>query len=87
MLPSGTKATTNDLNISRVVAFCYYLRSSQDSSKAVRIGSLDDNAMSEGEASALYALMRDLECRRESSMRDVTHSSQPHLKQTKGFFD
>lgn len=33
--------------------------------------------MSEGEASARYALMRERECRSESSRRERTHSSQP----------
>lgn len=36
--------------------------------------------MREGEASARYALMRERECRRESSILDVTHSSHPHLQ-------
>jgi len=55
-------------------------RSSHDSSKAVRMGSLEERAISDGEARARYALIRDLECRKESSCRDVTHSLQPHLR-------
>jgi hypothetical protein len=35
--------------------------------------------MREGLASARYALILDLECRRLSSCRQVVHSSQPHL--------
>ena len=57
------------------------LLSSQLSSKAVRMGSLLERAISEGEASARYALIRDLECRRLSSFREMVHSSQPHLKE------
>lgn len=58
----------------------FYLRNSQESSNAVKMGSLDDRAISDGEARARYAFIRDLECRSESSILDVTHSSQPHLK-------
>jgi len=54
--------------------------SSQDSSKAVRIGSLEESAISEGLARALYALIRDRECRNESSCRELTQSSQPQLR-------
>lgn len=54
-------------------------RNSHDNSKAVNIGSFDDNDIKLGLAKARYALMRDRECRNESSNRDITHSSQPHL--------
>lgn len=54
--------------------------SSQDNSNAVNIGSFDDNAIKLGLANARYAFILDRECRNESSNRDITHSSQPHLK-------
>ena len=44
--------------------------SSHESLKAVRIGSLLEREMREGEARALYALILLLECRRLSSLRD-----------------
>lgn len=50
-------------------------RSSHESSNAVRIGSLEERAIKDGEAKALYAFIRLLECLRESSLLDVTHSS------------
>lgn len=50
------------------------LRSSQLSSKAVRMGSLEESAIREGLARALYALILLRECRSESSSLDVTHS-------------
>lgn len=53
--------------------------SSQESSNAVNIGSLDDNEIKLGLANALYAFIRDRECLNESSSREITHSSQPHL--------
>ncbi len=59
------------------------LLSSQLSSKAVRMGSLEERAMSEGEARARYALIREREWRRLSSDREVMHSSQPHLEEKK----
>lgn len=52
-------------------------RNSHDSSKAVRIGSLEESATRLGLAKARYALIRERECRKESSWRDWTHSSQP----------
>ncbi|CAH2010023.1 unnamed protein product [Acanthoscelides obtectus] len=52
----------------------------QESSNAVRMGSLDESAINEGEANARYAFILLLECRRESSCLEVTHSSQPHLE-------
>lgn len=54
-------------------------RNSQDSSKAVSIGSFEESAIKLGLAKARYALIRERECRSESSKRDITHSSQPHL--------
>lgn len=54
-------------------------RNSQDNSKAVNIGSFDDSAIKLGLANARYAFIRDRECRKESSRRDITHSSHPHL--------
>lgn len=56
------------------------LRNSHDSSNAVKIGSFDERAIRLGLANALYAFILDRECRSESSNRDITHSSQPHLK-------
>ena len=53
--------------------------SSHESSKAVRIGSLLDKAMRDGEAKALYALILLLECLRLSSILDTVQSSQAHL--------
>lgn len=44
------------------------------------MGSLDESATRDGLASARYALMRDREWRSESSIREVTQSSQPHLE-------
>lgn len=64
----------------RVKMLLAYLRNSQESSKAVRIGSFEESAMREGEARARYAFILLRECRSESSIREVTHSSQPHLK-------
>lgn len=61
-------------------------RSSHDSSNAVKIGSFDDKAIKLGLANARYALMRERECRNESSERDWTHSSQPHLNSAKKNF-
>lgn len=55
------------------------LLSSQDSSKAVRIGSFELSAIRELDDSALYALIRACECLNESWSLDTTHSSQPHL--------
>lgn len=57
-----------------------YLRNSQESSNAVKIGSLEERAIKDGEARARYAFILDLECRSESSILEVTHSSQPHLQ-------
>lgn len=54
-------------------------RNSQESSKAVNIGSFDESAIRLGLAKARYALIRDRECRSESSKREITHSSQPQL--------
>lgn len=50
-------------------------RSSHESSNAVRIGSFEERAIKDGEAKALYAFIRLLECLSESSLLDVTHSS------------
>lgn len=61
----------------------FYLRSSQDNSNAVSIGSFDERAIRDGEARARYALMRERECLKESSILEVTHSSQPHLQNRK----
>lgn len=47
------------------------LRNSQLSSNAVNIGSLLDRAMRDGLAKARYALILDLECRRQSSWLSV----------------
>lgn len=44
-----------------------------------RIGSDDDNAISDGLAKALYSFIRDLECFSESSVDSEIHSWQPHL--------
>lgn len=55
-------------------------RSSHDNWNAVSIGSLEDNAISEGLARALYSFTRDIECRRESSSDSRMHTSHPHLK-------
>lgn len=54
-------------------------RSSHESSKAVNIGSFDDNDIKLGLAKARYAFIRERECRSESSSREITQSSQPHL--------
>lgn len=54
-------------------------RNSQESSKAVSIGSFEESAIKLGLAKARYALIRERECRSESSKREITHSSQPHL--------
>lgn len=54
--------------------------SSHDNSNAVKMGSFEDNAIKLGLANARYALILDRECRNESSNRDITHSSHPHLK-------
>lgn len=58
-------------------------RSSQESSKAVRRGSLEDKAIKDGEVRARYAFIRAWECLRESCSLDVTHSSHPHLENRK----
>jgi len=55
-------------------------RSSHESSKAVKSGSLDESAIRDDEVSARYAFIRDCECRRESCSLDMTHSSHPHLQ-------
>ena len=57
--------------------------SSHDSWNAVIIGSLEDNAMSEGLDRALYSLTLDIECRKESSSDSRIHTSHPHLKYEK----
>lgn len=62
-------------------------RNSHDNSNAVNIGSLDDNDIKLGLAKALYAFIRDRECLNESSKRDITHSSQPHLNQREKTYD
>lgn len=54
-------------------------RNSQESSNAVSIGSFEESAIKLGLAKARYALIRERECRSESSKREITHSSQPHL--------
>lgn len=56
------------------------LRNSHDNSNAVNIGSLEDSAINDGEASARYALIRLRECLKESSSLEVTHSSQLIMK-------
>jgi hypothetical protein len=43
-------------------------------------GSLEESTIREGLDSALYALIRDRECRRESDSLESKHSSQLHLK-------
>lgn len=53
---------------------------SQDNWNAVSNGSLEDRAISEGLASALYSFSLDSECLSESSSDCFIHSSQPHLK-------
>lgn len=55
-------------------------RNSHESSKAVKRGSLEDKAIRDGDVKALYAFIRDCECRRESCSLEITHSSQPHLE-------
>lgn len=52
---------------------------SHDSSNAVNIGSFDDSEIRLGLANARYAFIRERECLSESSRREMTHSSQPHL--------
>lgn len=52
---------------------------SHDSSKAVSRGSFEERAISEDDVKALYALIRDCECRNESCSLDTMQSSQPHL--------
>jgi hypothetical protein len=47
------------------------------------MGSLEERAMRDGLARARYELMRERECRSESSCLDVTQSSQPQLGQEK----
>ena len=70
------KVSYSDLNSfsSRLSLF-----SSHESSNAVSIGSLLDNAISDGLAKARYALMRDREWFKRSSLVLVTHSVQLHL--------
>lgn len=53
------------------------------SSKAVKMGSLLDRAMRDGDARARYALILERECLRESALLDAIHSSQPHLYERK----
>ena len=55
-------------------------RNSHESSKAVNIGSFDDSDIKLGLAKARYAFIRERECRSESSSREITQSSQPHLQ-------
>lgn len=54
-------------------------RNSQDSSNAVKIGSFELSDIKLGLAKARYAFIRERECRSESSKREITQSSQPHL--------